>query len=68
MQLTPLSHLQNVEQGRRELLQKQISDLYELSEVQPHLNTFIISSGIKQTSGAIGKGIRYLVSPSFPHP
>lgn len=46
-------------------LQEQFPDLHEFSEVQPHMNIFIISSGTKQTSGATGKGIRYLVSPSF---
>ena len=53
---------------RRDLLQEQFPDLHEYSEVQPHLNTFIISSGTKQTSGSTDKGMRYLVSPSFPHP
>ena len=68
MQLTPLSHSQNVEQGRQELLQKQFPDLHESSEAEPPLNTLIISSGTKKISGATGKGRKYLISPSFPHP
>ena len=58
----------NVKQGRQDLLQEQFPDLPEFSEVQLHLNTFILSCGTKQTSGATGKGIRCLVSSSFPYP
>ena len=61
-----LSYLQNVEHVWRDLLQEQFPNLHKFSKVQPRLNTFIISSGSKQTSGATGKGISYLVSPSFP--
>ena len=46
------SRLQNVEQGKRDFLQQQFLDLHKSSEVQPHLNTFIISSGTKQISRA----------------
>ena len=67
VQLIP-SHCQNVEQIRRKLLQNQFPDLHEFSKSQSHLNTFIISSGTKQTPGATSKGIKYLFSPSFPHP
>ena len=67
MQLVPLSHSQNVDQGRRDFLQEQFPNFHKFSEAQPHLNTFIISSGTKQTFGATGKGIRHLVCSFLIH-
>ena len=50
LQLIPPSHSQNIEQGRRDLLQEQFPDIHEFSEAQPHLNIFNISSGTEWTS------------------
>ena len=67
MQLVPLSHSQNVDQGRRDFLQEQFPNFHKFSEAQPHLSTFIISSGTKQTFGATGKEIRHLVCSFLIH-
>ena len=68
LQLIPPSHSQNVEHGRFDLVQEQCPDLQGLSDEQPHLNTFNISSGTNETSLLTSIGTTYLVSPSLSQP
>lgn len=63
LQLSPSSHSQNIEHGRRDLLHEQCPDLQEFSDEQLHLNIFNISSGTNRISSLTVNGPTYFVPP-----